>query len=57
MEKSRLKRKTDNLTLRQITISIGIAELKANDDSESFITRADNALYQAKESGRNRVVH
>ena len=57
MEKSRLKRKTDNLTLRQITISIGIAELKANDDPESFITRADNALYQAKESGRNRVVH
>lgn len=57
MEKSRLKRKTDNLTLGQITISIGIAELLSNDNPESFITRADSALYQAKASGRNKVMH
>lgn len=57
MEKSRLKRKTDNQQLGQITISIGIAELQYNDDSEAFITRADTALYKAKESGRNKVVH
>ncbi|MCK9606508.1 MAG: diguanylate cyclase [Methylomonas sp.] len=57
MEKSRLKRKTDNLTLGRITISVGIAELLANDDPESFVTRADTALYQAKETGRNKVMH
>lgn len=57
MEKSRLKRKTDNLTLGRITLSVGIAELHANDDPESFISRADTALYQAKETGRNKVMH
>ena len=57
MEMSRLKRKTDNQPLGTITISIGIAELQAGDDPESLIVRADTALYKAKESGRNRVVH
>lgn len=57
MEKSRLKRKTDNTPLGSITVSIGIAALQTGDDAESFIVRADQALYQAKESGRNRVIH
>lgn len=57
MEKSRLKRKTDNTPLGTITLSIGIAELKTGDDTESFVRRADKALYKAKESGRNQVVH
>lgn len=57
MEKSRLKRKTDNLSLGLITLSVGIAELHAGDDPESFISRADTALYQAKETGRNKVMH
>lgn len=57
MEKSRLKRKSDNQQLGQITISIGIAELQCDDDPETFITRADTALYKAKQSGRNKVVH
>lgn len=57
MEKSRLKRKTDNTPLGTITLSIGIAKLQTNDDVESFIVRADKALYQAKENGRNKVIH
>ncbi|MDG1437042.1 MAG: PleD family two-component system response regulator [Rickettsiaceae bacterium] len=38
------------------TTSIGIAELKSGESVEDFITRADRALYQAKDEGRNRVV-
>jgi len=56
MENSRLKRKTDNTPLGNITVSIGIAELQTGDDVESFVVRADKALYQAKESGRNKII-
>ncbi|PPD50764.1 MAG: GGDEF domain-containing protein [Methylobacter sp.] len=57
MESSRLKRKDNNQPLHKITLSIGIAQLQAGDDPESLVIRADSALYQAKETGRNKVVH
>jgi len=38
------------------TISIGVAELRPDENFERLINRADNALYEAKEQGRNRVV-
>ncbi len=38
-----------------ITISIGVAEHQAFDTLESFLVRADEALYRAKALGRNRV--
>lgn len=41
--------------LGKITVSIGIAEYKANDSNDSIINRADKALYTAKENGRNQV--
>lgn len=37
-----------------ITISCGIAEFTAEDDADSVFERADQALYQAKQQGRNR---
>lgn len=40
----------------QVTISVGVAEVRAGDMSESLFSRADEALYQAKERGRNQVV-
>lgn len=40
----------------QITISQGVAQLYPDDTSNSFFSRADIALYAAKENGRNRVV-
>lgn len=56
LEKSLLKRKDNGGSIGKITISIGITAIQANDDAESFIRRADKALYTAKETGRNKVV-
>ena len=40
----------------QVTISCGISLFMENDTRESAFARADKALYQAKEQGRNRCV-
>jgi len=39
-----------------VTMSGGVAELEADDSLESFIARADTALYRAKQTGRNRLL-
>ena len=39
-----------------ITISAGVAEFKEGDVPLAVFERADNALYKAKEAGRNKVV-
>jgi diguanylate cyclase (GGDEF)-like protein len=39
-----------------VTVSIGIAHFRERaDDLEALIRRADEAMYRAKEHGRNRV--
>lgn len=51
-----LKRKDTGANYGQITISAGVASFRHDDDSpNSFIKRADEALYRSKHSGRNRV--
>jgi len=40
---------------RRITVSIGVAEHRPGDSAERTVERADQALYRAKQSGRNRV--
>jgi diguanylate cyclase (GGDEF)-like protein len=40
----------------QVTTSFGVAEWRLGEDENSLLKRADVALYQAKESGRNKVV-
>jgi len=50
----RLSRGSELLT---VTISIGVAVLNGPDDSpEALLKRADEALYEAKASGRNKVI-
>lgn len=41
---------------QNLTISIGITPLRLEDSMDSFIKRADTALYKAKENGRNCVI-
>jgi diguanylate cyclase (GGDEF)-like protein len=39
----------------QVTISAGLATLRQNETSDTFLARADNALYASKARGRNRI--
>lgn len=45
----------DGERILTLTLSIGVASLKANESGNDMIARADVALYNAKENGRNRV--
>lgn len=58
----RIRQSIDNHTLAfdmqtiKVTASLGVSSLLGDDSVADFLQRADNAMYQAKKSGRNRVV-
>ena len=51
-----LIRRSTKERLPGITISVGAAQSRRDDDGETLLERADQALYLAKDAGRNRVV-
>lgn len=55
LDKSRLKHKGEE-TIGKVTVSAGIASLQTVDTANTFIERADKALYRAKQTGRNKVL-
>ncbi len=50
-----LKRKNTGESLGTITLSFGVTHYRSEETAKAFLKRADEALYQSKETGRNRV--
>ncbi len=40
----------------RVTVSAGVGELRAGETAEELVARVDRALYDAKRSGRDRIV-
>lgn len=56
VERKEVINRTTGDTLGQITLSVGVAEHHKGETIEDFIARADEALYAAKQAGRNKVI-
>lgn len=54
-ERLDLKKKSTGESLGRITLSLGVTNYLKGEPSENFFNRADEALYQSKNEGRNRV--
>ncbi len=54
--RNKIETELSTIKSRQITISLGVTEVKDNDTPKSIFKRVDDYLYEAKESGRNKVV-
>jgi diguanylate cyclase len=49
------KQKSTGASLGKVTLSAGVALFRPGENMESFVQRADVALYHSKKTGRNRV--
>lgn len=55
IQAKRLRRRSTNEDLGQVTISVGIARLQPGDTPQGLVERADACLYASKRNGRNQV--
>lgn len=55
IQTKRLRRRSTNEDLGQVTVSVGIARLQPGDTVAGFVERADACLYASKRNGRNQV--
>lgn len=55
IQTKRLRRRSTNEDLGQVTVSIGIARLQPGDTPVGLMERADACLYASKRNGRNQV--
>lgn len=55
VEKISIKNSLKNENIANITISLGVASYTQGESMTEFVARADSALYQSKNAGRNRV--
>lgn len=56
IERTQLKRTDTGEPLCSITVSIGVTGCRPGDEPDTLFKRADDALYDAKDKGRNQVV-
>ena len=56
MRKSQLKKRSTGESIGTITLSIGVGRYQPGESVENLIGRADLALYQAKQTGRDRAI-
>lgn len=49
------KKQNEVIERYNITLSIGMSEYKDGDTADSLLSRADKALYKAKENGKNQI--
>jgi diguanylate cyclase (GGDEF)-like protein len=57
LRRSAMNMRVTNQPQLQVTASFGVAEMQAGDTVESLVNRADQALYEAKRTGRNKTCH
>ncbi len=55
IQAKRLRRRSTNEDLGQVTVSMGIARLQPGDTPQGLIERSDACLYSSKRNGRNQV--
>lgn len=55
IERGRIRRQDGKEEIGGITVSMGVTEFMPQETSETFVGRADQALYQSKKNGRNQV--